>query len=1043
MTARRLIALLSALFLFPLIAVTTATQTASAADGARLFTPMPGFTPSALSDASVRPSQFKAYRADLAGLRAQLAGGRTTLTIPDPAGTPTEFSVVEDSVMEPGLQAAHPDIRTYAGAAANGTTIRLDVTPLGFHAMVRRPDGVDWYVEPATRTVGEDRVLSFAGALAGDAPTFVEQEVRGAAHDAADSAAADPTGGTDVSTPGGIVTQRTYRLALVTDPNYANDFAPGDTNHLTADPVVLAAKVALINRVDEVYNDDVAYKFVLVDDEDKLNFLTPAEMSGAPGPCGADACFPDATGAYDCFAVLERNDFVAGQLIGADNYDIGHIGLGADGGGVAGLGVVGDQDKGTGCTGIPTPVGDVYAIDYVAHEMGHQMGGDHTFDGPQGNCGPGNREPSTSVEPGSGTSIMAYAGICGTDDLQPHSDPYFSFKSIDEFEATTAESRNPLHEKQSVATTGLANGEQLTISCASGCTPQNVTFTGTPATDKTAIANAIQTATGTTGVTASDYDSTSSSSSPSTAGFTATWADTANQPTLTVNGSFTALVGTLVQGGPQTNGGTTSTTTDHSPVVTVPASKTIPTRTPFTLTGLATDADLGDTLRYSWEQTDNGGSSGTGLVNNNKTDGPLFRQFGIYADVDAAGTLQYNSPGENIAGTSPSRTFPDLAQVLAGNTNAATGTCPAAGTAPVAVPIVECYSEFLPTSAYLGTAGSRTLHFRLLARDNYTHGGGAHPGGVSWGDMALTVNPAAGPFLVTSRATPGTASGVENVTWNVAGTNTASMAQNVKISLSTDGGSTFPTVLADSTPNDGSQSLVLPSVTTTTARIKIEAVDNYFFDVNDSNFSINPAPSNVAPLVDAGPDATVTVNTPFTSTGSLSDETPATASATVDYGDGAGPQALAHTGTSYTLSHTYTTTGTKTVTVKATDAGALSGTDTVAVTVTAAPPPPASLAPSAVKASAKPKKITQGRAFKVKATVTAASGVPAGTVQVYKGTKLLGTGTLANGKVTIKLSKKKAKKLKVGKNTLTAKYLGSTTIAVSQADFVIKVKKKQ
>src|SRR3954453_6076208 len=99
--------------------------------------------------------------------------------------------------MAPAMQAAHPDIRTYVGSAANGTTIRLDVTPFGFHAMVRRPDGVSWYVEPAPRAVGasgsagratraggEDRVLSFAGALAGDAPNVVEQEVRGAAHQA-------------------------------------------------------------------------------------------------------------------------------------------------------------------------------------------------------------------------------------------------------------------------------------------------------------------------------------------------------------------------------------------------------------------------------------------------------------------------------------------------------------------------------------------------------------------------------------------------------------------------------------------------------------------------------------------------------------------------------------------------------------------------------------------------------------------------------------------------------------------------------------------
>ena len=137
------------------------------------------------------------------------AVGTTTLTIPDPAGTPTEFNVVEDSVMEPELQAAHPDIRTYAGAAANGTSIRLDVTPFGFHAMVRRPDGVAWYVEPATRNVGESRVLSFpGGAVGAPAEPFVEQQVREAAQ------AVAPAADESFSTPGGVVTRAPTDLAL-------------------------------------------------------------------------------------------------------------------------------------------------------------------------------------------------------------------------------------------------------------------------------------------------------------------------------------------------------------------------------------------------------------------------------------------------------------------------------------------------------------------------------------------------------------------------------------------------------------------------------------------------------------------------------------------------------------------------------------------------------------------------------------------------------------------------------------------------------------
>jgi hypothetical protein len=294
-------------------------------------------------------------------------------------------------------------------------------------------------------------------------------------------------------------------------------------------------------------------------------------------------------------------------------------------------------------------------------------------------------------------------------------------------------------------------------------------------------------------------------------------------------------------------------TSNKAPVVTAPADKTLPVRTPFTLNGSATDPNA-DPLTYMWEQTDAGGAQGTGLVDNNKTDGPLFRQFGTAAQVTTAQSLTYHSPGENLAGSSPSRTFPDMGQILANNTNARTGACPAAPAPPASggatnVPLatIDCYSEFLPTSAWMGNstpAGSyplspRVMHFRLTARDEFTPDAGAdHAGGLASDEVALTVDPNAGPFLVTSRATGGSASGVETVRWDVAGTNTAAMAQNVRISLSTDGGQTFPTVLAASTPNDGSEAIVLPAVTTTTARLKVEAVGNYFFDVNDANFSI-------------------------------------------------------------------------------------------------------------------------------------------------------------------------------------------------------------
>ena len=158
-----------------------------------------------------------------------------------------------------------------------------------------------------------------------------------------------------------------------------------------------------------------------------------------------------------------RARFVIGQIIGASNYDIGHLALGQPGGGVANLGVVGRSNKAGGCTGIPTPIGDFYAIDYVAHEMGHQFSGNHPFNGNQLNCSGGNRSAANSVEPGSGSSIMAYAGICLTDDLQPHSDPYFSQRSLQEMSTYTSSNQAAINEVQTASLRHFGGGNEVQV----------------------------------------------------------------------------------------------------------------------------------------------------------------------------------------------------------------------------------------------------------------------------------------------------------------------------------------------------------------------------------------------------------------------------------------------------------------------------------------------------------------------------------------------------------------------------------------------------
>jgi hypothetical protein len=1005
------------------------------------------------SPADIRPSSYRAFRLDQSGLEAGLkaapkAGprsaapsGATTLTLPAPTGGFQRFEVYEAPIMEPKLAALHPDIKTYAGRGIDDptATIRADTSAaLGFHASVRAPDGA-WYIDPYYRNDDSVYVSYFGRDLSADEP-FVERCPDG------DPGPLDLGLGQSRSAAAGPSVQlRTYRLALLTDPDYSTYFG-GPAN-------VTAAKVTLINRVDQVYEDETAIRLVLIGDNDKLNLNTPAQMTGANGPCGAAACFTAAQASTCGGGTLDRNRIVIGQIVGAANYDVGHIALGVPGGGVAQLGVIGQSNKARGCTGLATPVGDYFAVDYVAHEMGHQFAGNHTFNGTQRNCSGGNRSAGASVEPGSGSSIMAYAGICDQDNLQPHSDPYWSQRSYDEITALVTGARADVTEVQNVslrdfdgtdsltltfkgATVGPfvrgtnysaadlqgalggqevqnvvlggydANGDAYTLTykgakshpivrgqnntaagvanaIAGGNEVQQVALSAFNGTNQsfqiqiggqttpafgiggTAISNAniaaaINALTGFAGTatvsgannngfgvtfagplagtdvapisivnctgtctssvrenakggpapaswpagatvtvgtvtdagynllfggtlagtdvdpfTVSDATGATGAVTESTkggagilgaggtaavaglgggafddAGFQVTFGGTLaglDQPSLepAVTGG-SGFVGETAHGGPANNKGFIIVDTgNHAPDVTAPAAYTIPPRTPFSLTGSATDPD-GDPVTYLWEQNDRGGlpapgsTAGTALVNQVKTNGPLFRVFGKAADVSATDTLKYRSPGENAVTTNPTRVFPDMEQILANNTNAATGTCPTPPPAPAALPAVtrECFSEWLPTSDWIGFLGDRTLNFRLTARDSKP-GGGA----IGFASTKVTVAPLAGPFRVTSHAVSQVLYGTlaQTITWDVAGTDVSPIdAGNVRISLISDQGET---VIAESTPNDGSYAGVWPNVAGTHARVKVAAVGNVFFDVSDADLTSAVAPT--------------------------------------------------------------------------------------------------------------------------------------------------------------------------------------------------------
>jgi hypothetical protein len=451
---------------------------------------------------------------------------------------------------------------------------------------------------------------------------------------------------------------------------------------------------------------------------------------------------------------------------------------------------------------------------------------------------------------------MAYAGICLQDDLQPHTDPYFSQRTIHEISDYTRNPTDPVVEVQTVSLEGFDSlGDTITLGYRDQAP---VTLTLGTDYDAAGVEAAVEQLTG-KDVTvagwgydpfASYVDYPAPLTAPDDTGFQVSFAGDAAPDTtdsdfedmapLTVSSAspgVSGFVGETARGGRARNQGFEVVLTDnHAPRVKAPADRTIPLRTPFTLQGSGTDVD-GDDLVYVWEQNDVGGKRGTSLVRNRKRNGPLFRVFGTSADVTPAGSLQTPSPGENHATGSARRTFPDLKQVLAGHTNAKRGTCPqVARRARVKQKVLDCYSEFLPVEGYVGRAGSTrpAMHFRLTARD-----GAAGGGGTAYDDVTLRISQRAGPFLVTSQGTPGESvrgGRKARVTWDVNGTRR--LAKRVRIRLSTDGGRTWHKVLASKTANDGAQKVKFPRVQTKRARIRIEAVDNYFFDTNDHRFRI-------------------------------------------------------------------------------------------------------------------------------------------------------------------------------------------------------------
>jgi hypothetical protein len=367
------------------------------------------------------------YTVEEQGLEAQLVGitaepaQAQIMQLPMADGSLRNFRVWQSPVLPGELAARYPGIRTFTGVAADDrmVTAKLDYTLYGFHAII---------FEGANTTMVDRQTEALPGLYAAhykkdEQRKWQEQTICAVAGKVTGNATAQPAATLKAAyrTSNGT-TLRKYSLALSCNSYYAKAATGSATPGIDQ---VLSKMTTTLNRVNGVLERELALTMVLVAKEDTLIWTTPTG-----GPNGDDPFYSINEDARSCIAM---NQVVCNTRIGVSGYSIGHL-FTTGAGGLSNIGIVcSANEKAESVTGQPSPVGDAFDIDYVVHEMGHEFGANHPFNnGKDGSCGNGNLNEETAYEPGSGSTIMAYAGICSPDDIQAHSDAYFHLVSLEE-----------------------------------------------------------------------------------------------------------------------------------------------------------------------------------------------------------------------------------------------------------------------------------------------------------------------------------------------------------------------------------------------------------------------------------------------------------------------------------------------------------------------------------------------------------------------------------------------------------------------------------
>ncbi len=349
-----------------------------------------------------------------------ITGQALTLSLPLPDGRDTQLTLEETHILAPQLAQQFPDIKTYKVLGINtlGLQGRVDISAQGLFAVLQTQQGREIFIEPVVN--GADEQTTSYRSVWSDSIDFPSVAAKSEQHEEPASCQTIE----DASVVDAVVEQDEfiqarssssvdsigtniykYRIAVSAANSYVT--ANGGTK-----ASAMAAIVRTINRVNQVYERDTGIRLELVANNDQLIFPSNDPFSGSLSD------------------MISQNQSLIDGVIGSENYDVGHL-FTARGGGLAYVGSACRSNvKAMGISGNISVGRERFSLEFVAHEIGHQFSATHTFNSNQGLCSANNRSALTAYEPGSGSTIMSYTGICGSDNLQSHADAMFHIGSI-------------------------------------------------------------------------------------------------------------------------------------------------------------------------------------------------------------------------------------------------------------------------------------------------------------------------------------------------------------------------------------------------------------------------------------------------------------------------------------------------------------------------------------------------------------------------------------------------------------------------------------